>query len=139
MFKLSQFFNDPERKEDKEKIFNVISTIKSPEEAFEFAQNLSSEGEPWIINQISDFADEYLKLKQNWITICNKTQQSPKTILIVKKVAFGSDFNYDTIKAISEILTRCGWCVRGEEFAECNGGCGKAVFRFQKDRCDNCS
>lgn len=139
MLNLSQFFNDPEKKEDKEKIFNLISSIKSPEEAYQFATNLNSEGNSWIITEISDFAEEYLKLKQNWVTICNKTNHSPRNILIVRKVAFGSDFNYDVIKAISEILTRCGWCVRGEEFGECNGGCGKAVFRFQKDRCDNCS
>jgi hypothetical protein len=130
-------FEDPGN-EEKEKYHSLISKIKSPEEAIMFASNITSNVGPWIVDEMKEFSEEYSKLDENWTNVCNQTSQSKKSILIVKKVAFSKDFNYSIIRAICEILTRCGWCVRGEEFIRCNGGCHRAIFRLHKEKCNEC-
>ena len=133
---LGKYFRDPVDPEELKEVHKKISMISCPEEAYEFAKSING----WILEEIPRFAHEHVSLDENWSSICDRTRQKKKCILIVKKIILENLSGFTTIRAISEILTRCGWCVRGDEdFKKCKD-CGLAIQALvQKEYCDDCS
>lgn len=132
---LEKYFRDPMDSEELQEVHKRISHISCPEEAYEFAKSI----EGWIVEEIPKFSHEYESLNDNWGSICERTKQKKKCILIVKKIVLDNLSGFTTIRAISEILTRCGWCVRGyDDFKACKD-CGLAIQSLDKKQyCDNC-
>jgi len=132
---LGKYFRDPLDSESLNEVHQKISSISSPEEAYAFAKSLDG----WILDEIPKFAAEHEALNENWGSICERTRQTRKCILIVKKIVLDNLSGFTTIRAISEILTRCGWCVRGyDDFKKCKD-CGLAIQAVdKKDYCDYC-
>ena len=132
---LGKYFRDPVDKEDLAEVHKRISNISCPQEAYEFAKSIDG----WIVDEIPKFAHEHSALNENWDSICQRTRQTKKCILIVKKIILDNLSGFTTIRAISEILTRCGWCVRGhDDFKKCKD-CSFAIQAVdKKDYCDYC-
>ena len=135
MIKLNDEFSDPVNKEE---YFNQIREIKDPEMAYSFAKQI----EGWIIDEIDGFTEENFTLERNWEKVCSLTHQSKKSILIVNKIVLDKDQRWMIIQAISEILTRCGYCVRGREFKRCSD-CQLAFYQGENpeteiDICEGC-
>lgn len=134
-------FKDPTDPDLKQTIYHEIQEIKSPDEAFNFVQRNSPE---WIREEAVDYADEYPKYKENWSKVCSITHSPPRKILIVEKVMFDlfdPRNEYTVLKMISEILTRCGYCIRRkQEFTLCQT-CRLAILRDSPtgSKCKKCS
>jgi tRNA A58 N-methylase Trm61 len=136
MIQLNEDYSDPENKEE---YHNLIRDIKDPEMAYSFAKDICNGKGKWIIDEIDGFTDENFALDANWIKVCNMTNQTKKKILIVDKIILDKDLRWMIIQAISEILTRCGWCVRGREFKRCID-CQLAFYNLNDeiDICEGC-
>ena len=134
MIKLINFM-DPQDETQLQQIHSMISEIKTSEEAFYFANEIDG----WIKGSLSGFSSQYESLTKNWETICKVTGQEKKCILIVSKIILDNRKGYSILRAISEILTRCGWCVRGEQdFKGCKR-CGLAIQCFDEiEYCNEC-
>lgn len=128
-------FEDPKDIVKLSEIHKRISEIKSPEEAINFANDI----EGWIVGSLSAFSAQYESLNKNWEIICKVTKQDKKCILMVSKIILENKPGYTIIRAISEILTRCGWCVRGvQDFKGCKD-CGLAIQCFDDiEYCNEC-
>jgi hypothetical protein len=131
-------FRDPENKQE---IFEKISKICSPEMAYEFANSLinSKTNEKWIEDELDKFSQNLESFNENWKKLSLMFGQNPKKILKVRKLSLQSDQNYVIIRAISEILTRCGYCVRADEIVRCKNCSLAYIFDEDSDICQNCS
>lgn len=133
-------WKDPEDKDEKQKYFDGISRIYSPETAYQFASKLSDEDEgDWIIKEIPKFVNELENWNENWKKLSLRFGQPQKKILIVRRTCLKADPEMAIIRAICEILTRCGYCVRTDEISECEG-C-KLGMMSRNDglkRCEGC-
>jgi hypothetical protein len=132
---LLKYFKDPKDENELKEIHLQISKISNPEEAYEFAKSIQG----WIVNELDEFGDEHFQLTQNWTKISDMFKQKRKKILLVNKVILDNNPSYTTIRAISEILTRCGWCVRGvDDFKGCEM-CNRAIQTHgRKLVCEGC-
>jgi hypothetical protein len=151
MTELRDNLKDPEDKVVLQTIYNEISEIKSAEEAYDFVEKYAP---TWIIDEADDYAKEYITFKQNWETIVKMTKQPRRKLLLVSKIVFKENDpknSYSILKMISEILTRCGYCIRrATEFTKCER-CGLAIMSKRaeentgtrvanyKKRCRECS
>lgn len=130
-----KYFKDPTDLKELREIHHQISQISNPEEAYAFAKDIDG----WIVQELDSFADQHQNLNQNWEKVSEMFKQRRRTIILVNKIILDNSEGYTTIRAISEILTRCGWCVRGvDDFKACNG-CDKAIQSgSRKEVCEEC-
>jgi hypothetical protein len=128
-------YKDPEDVELKNVIFKVISTIRGEDDVFEFLDEYASD---WIVKKSPEYCEELLTLSNNWKLICDALKQTKKSILIVRKTVFTDPENqYIILRAISEILTRCGYCIRSVDEVNTCESCNLTVLNG-KNFCFNC-
>jgi len=106
---------DPENKEE---LFSEISQVRNSTQIY----NLVNKWFPdWIVEECPSYSPFYKQYEDNWEKVANATRQPKRRILIVNEIIFDDPMNeYTGIRACSEILTRCGFCVRRTtEFKKC--------------------
>jgi hypothetical protein len=130
-------FKDPDNKDE---ILSKISLIRNPEMAYEFALSIKDKNssELWIEDEIDKFVSNLEPFNENWKKLSLMFGQIPKKILKVRKVCLQADNEFIIIRAISEILTRCGYCVRGEEIVRCSKCDLGMIYNQDCIECNNC-
>lgn len=113
---------------------HFVDTYKSPEIISEFAladtpekaiEVLNKYLPNWFIGTMVEYSPDYRILQTNWEKVCKLLSVFPKHIVIVADLKF--DDEHKTTTAISEKMTRQGYCVRREgELIPCTV-CSRAI------------
>jgi hypothetical protein len=128
-------YEDPSDITLKNKIFSSISAIRVESDVFSFIDEFAPD---WIVKKSPEFCEELTVFSNNWKLICDALKQSKKSILIVRKTAISDPENqYVILRAISEILTRCGYYVRSADEIDTCEVCNFAIL-FGKNLCFKC-
>lgn len=123
-------YEDPEDPEDKALILKAVSLIRCEADVFVFLDEFAND---WIVKKCPEYCDELQILSINWGKICDALKQSKKSILIVKKTILSDPENkFIILRAISEILTRCGYCIRSKDEIDACEGCNLAIISGKK-------
>ena len=128
-------YEDPEDPEIKALIFKAISLIRCDTDVFIFLDEVASD---WIVKKSPEYCNELQVLSDNWGKICDALKQTKKSILLVRKTIISDPENkYVILRAVSEILTRCGYCIRSKDEIGVCEGCNLAIINGKKF-CFNC-
>ena len=72
-------YRDPRNKTQRDFIYKEIQQIRNADEAYNFVKKYKPD---WIVSECDDFADEYVKYKENWKKIYSATFQPKRKVLL---------------------------------------------------------
>ena len=111
---------------DPENVEEIITELKECQNHDEIINLIKKTFPNWIIGWPKRYCADYPHFQNNWKFVCNKTNCTPLSVIIVDSVVFDNE-NFKLLKIFSELLTVFGHSVRRKsEFIGCKV-CGDAI------------
>lgn len=111
---------------DPENVEEIITELKECKNHEDVVNIINKTFPNWIIGWPKRYCTDYPHFQNNWKFICNKTNSTPLSVIIVDNVVF-EDNNFRLLRMFSELLTIFGHSIRrNTEFIGCKI-CGDAI------------
>ena len=103
---------------DTEKRREILQKITEKKTAQEVEQLLEEYYPGWLVFSLDKYSDDYPHLAKNWKVMCQSLRVPTQKIVLVADIKF--DEEHSIINAVSEFMTKNGYCVRrAGEFIAC--------------------
>ena len=114
-----------EKYKDPENVDEIIAELKNCPTVGDIYELINRVFPGWFVGSLPGYSDDYSFMERSWETVCKKSGQTKKELIIVEYVS--DKIGYKLTETFSEILTIVGFCVRQKkEYFACDV-CGKGL------------